>query len=210
MCSSDLGNQVTARALAGELPANALALGRWALAALVMVALTWRELWAGRRAILDELPILTILGFLGMVVCGPPVYIAGATTSATNIALIYAATPILVVVALAIGFHERLTLGRAFGIALAVVGLLVVVSKGDPGVLAAFAFVPGDLWVAFSVAGWSIYVMILQHRPSRLAPVPRFAAICILGALMLVPFAAWESAQGATLVLDGQIGRAHV
>lgn len=196
------GNQVTARALEGGIPANALAFWRWAVAALVMGTLAWRELWAGRQAVVEELPALAALGFLGMVVCGPPVYIAGATTSATNIALIYAASPILIVVASVLRFRERLSAGRAVGIALAVTGLLVVVAKGDPQVIAGLNFVPGDLWVAAATLGWSIYVLILQHRASRLGAVPRFAAICIVGTLLLVPFYAWEAATGPTLAFD--------
>ncbi|MBM3533070.1 MAG: DMT family transporter [Alphaproteobacteria bacterium] len=198
------GNQVTARALEGSIPANALAFWRWAIAALIMAALTWRELWDGRRALAEEWPVLAILGFLGVVVCGPPVYIAGATTAATNIALIYAMSPILIVLASAVVFRERMTLRRAVGIVLAVVGVLLVVFKGDAGVLARLAFVTGDLWVAFAVLGWSIYVLILQHRKSRLGAAARFTAICVLGVIALLPFYLWEAATGPTIVFDGR------
>ncbi len=196
------GNQVTARALEGTIPANGVAFWRWAVASAIMAALTWRDLWAGRRAILDELPVLLLLGFLGMVVCGPPIYIAGATTSATNIALIYAASPILIVLASAAWFGERLTWKRGLGIALAVAGLLIVIAKGDPGVFARLSFVPGDLWVVLAMTAWSIYVMILQHRPSRLAATTRFTAIAILGTLLLAPLYAWETAGGHPVVFD--------
>lgn len=196
------GNQVTARALEGAIPANGVAFWRWAVASAIMAALTWRDLWAGRRAILDELPTLLLLGFLGMVVCGPPIYIAGATTSATNIALIYAASPILIVLASAAWFGERLTWKRGLGIALAVAGLLVVIAKGDAGVFARLRFVPGDLWVVLAMTAWSVYVMILQHRPSRLAATTRFTAIAILGTLLLAPLYAWETASGHPVVFD--------
>ena len=198
------GNQVTARALEGGIPANALAFWRWAVASLVMVLLTWRELWAGRWVIVEELPVLAVLGFLGMVVCGPTVYIAGATTSATNIALIYAASPILIVAASALFFREHLSAGRTLGIVLAVVGLLIVIAKGDPHVFAHLAFVPGDVWVVVAMTGWSIYVLILQHRPSRLAPAVRFTAIAVLGTLLLIPIYAWEAATGPALAFDGR------
>jgi len=196
------GNQVVARALEGSIPPNALAFWRWAVATAVMVLLTWRELWTARRTIREEAPVLAVLGFLGMVVCGPPVYIAGATTAATNIALIYSASPIVIVVVSALGFRERLTLGRAIGIALAVAGLTIVVTKGDPAALAGLRFVPGDLWVAAAMLGWSVYALILQHRPSRLAPATRFTAICIFGTLLLAPFAAWEGLADAVPALD--------
>ena len=198
------GNQVMARALEGGIPANALAFWRWAVAAAVMVPLTWRDLWMGRRAILAELPFLAVLGFLGMVVCGPPVYIAGATTAATNIALIYAASPIVIVLISAFRFRERMTAGRALGIALAISGLTIVIAKGDPIQLVGLNFVPGDLWTAAAMLGWSVYVLILQHRPSRLGAAPRFAVISTLGAALLIPFYAWEAATGPTLAFDAR------
>jgi drug/metabolite transporter (DMT)-like permease len=196
------GNQIMARALGGSIPPNALAFWRWGVAALIMTIITRRELWAGRRIILDEAPVLAILGFLGVVVCGPPVYIAGVTTSATNIALIYAASPIVIVAVSALAYHERLTPARALGIALAVVGLLVVITKGDVSVLTQLRFVLGDLWVAGAMLGWSVYVLILQHRPSRLDPMARFAAICLFGTTLLAPFTLWEGLAVATPDLD--------
>lgn len=196
------GNQVTARALEGSMPPNAVAFWRWAIAALIMTVLTWRELWAGRRAILDELPVLLVLGFLGMVVCGPPMYVAGATTSATNMALIYAASPVLIVIASAAWFGEKLTWKRALGIALALIGLLIVIAKGDPAVFQHLSFVPGDLWVVLAMVGWSVYVMILQHRPSQLASTTRFTAIALCGVLFLTPLYAWETASGHPVVFD--------
>lgn len=198
------GNQVTARALEGSMPPNAVAFWRWTVAATIMGALTWRELWAGRRAILDELPVLLVLGFLGMVVCGPPIYIAGATTSATNMALIYAASPILIVLASVAWFGDKLTVGRSLGIALAVVGLLIVIAKGDPAVFMHLTFVPGDLWVVMAMTGWSVYVLVLQHRPSRLSAPARFAAIAITGSLLLAPFYAWETASGNPVIFDNR------
>jgi drug/metabolite transporter (DMT)-like permease len=198
------GNQVVARALEGSIPPNALAFWRWAVATAVMVLLTWRELWAGRRIVREEAPVLAILGFLGMVVCGPPVYIAGATTVATNIALIYSASPIVIVIVSTLMFGERLTLGRSIGIVLALAGLAIVVTKGDPSALAALRFVPGDLWVAAAMLGWSVYALILQHRPSRLAPAARFAAICLFGTALLAPFAIWEGLAVAVPALDAR------
>jgi drug/metabolite transporter (DMT)-like permease len=188
------GNQIMARALAGSIPPSALAFWRWGLAGLIMALLTGRELWANRRIVAEEAPVLATLGFLGVVVCGPPVYIAVITTAATNIALIYAASPIVIVAASALFFHERLGLGRVLGIALAVAGLLVVITKGDASVLTELRFVSGDLWVAAAMLGWSVYVLILQHRPSRLAPMTRFTAICLFGTALLAPFTLWEAA----------------
>jgi drug/metabolite transporter (DMT)-like permease len=187
------GNQVLARGLEGAIPPNALAFWRWAVATLVMLAITWRDLVRLRAVVREELPTLALLGFLGMVVAGPPVYIAGVTTSATNMALIYAASPIFIVAVSALRFGEGLNAATVTGIALALAGLAVVVAKGDPHALSALHFVPGDLWATSSMLGWSVYVLILQHRPSRLPMMARFAAIAFCGTLMLAVLATGEA-----------------
>ena len=46
-------------------------------------------------------------GFLGMFVCGGPIYLAGNTTSAINLALIFALSPLMVLlISLVIGLEK--------------------------------------------------------------------------------------------------------
>ena len=60
-----------------------------------------------------------MLGALGMWVCGAFVYIGAHTTSAVNIGLIYAATPVAIALAGTRLLHERVTAAQRLGMALA-------------------------------------------------------------------------------------------
>ena len=119
-------NYLIARAADGVIGPHLLASGRWALAALLLLPLTGRGLWAKRAALRREGWHLVVLGALGMWICGAWVYLGGQGTSSTNMALIYAVSPIAVTVVGARLLHEPMHGRQWAGVALALAGLLLV------------------------------------------------------------------------------------
>ncbi len=174
-------------------PPNALALGRWLLVGLILLPIVWPSLSRNPRAIAREWPDLLLFGALGMWVCGAFVYIGGHTTEALNIGLIYAASPILVVVLGHFIDHEKLTFARIVGIALCLAGTAAVLAKGEPGNLLAVRFTAGDVWVGIASACWGLYSVLLKHRPSRLEPLARLCLIAFAGCVVLTPFTIGEA-----------------
>ncbi|MFC7609642.1 EamA family transporter [Teichococcus aestuarii] len=88
-------NMVAARWLSGSVPPVTLGFGRWLVAALVLLPVVWAPL---RQGALRQAPpgVLALLALLGGVVSVAPQYGAAAYTSAGNIALIAAMSPLLV------------------------------------------------------------------------------------------------------------------
>ena len=186
-------NMLVARWSSEWFPPHALALWRWLIALVPMLAICGAALWRRRREALREWKDLLLLGALGMWVCGAFVYIAADTTSATNIGLIYAGVPVLIMILSAAVFRERIGLAQVLGAALALGGVLAIIARGDLRVLLALQFAVGDLW-AFSAAGcWAIYTVVMRFRPSSLDPFLRLAAVTIAGVLVLVPFTLVET-----------------
>jgi drug/metabolite transporter (DMT)-like permease len=196
------GNMVVGRATAGFIPPVALAFWRWTLVFLLMLPLVHRSLRHHRYDIRRELPDLLLLGALGMGVCGAFVYIGAATTTATNIGLIYAASPVIIILIGRFAFGEAMSRLQGAGVALALTGVLVIVLKGDILGLTRLAFVPGDLWIMASSCAWAAYSVLLRHRPTALPLMPRLAAIAACGALVMLPFVVWESLSGRVLHAD--------
>lgn len=152
-----------------------------------------------RQALWRGLPTLLPLAVLGMGVAVAPQYIGAQSTSATNIALIFSCSPILVALLEAIIWRKPLSPLRAAGLALALGGVLVVLTRGDAWALARLAFGQGDLWVLLAATGWAFYT-VLQKRLT-LPAVPdgaRLAAMMLGGAIALAPFAGIEAAAGAS------------
>lgn len=184
---------LVARWSADWFPPHALAFWRWLVALAPMLALSGGVLWQRRADVRREWRDLLVLGALGMWVCGAFVYIAARTTSATNIGLIYAMVPVLIMLIAAGVFRERLSGAQLTGAGVALAGVLAIVLKGDPGNLARLAFTRGDLWVAAAATCWAIYSVWLRFRPSRLDPLVRLAAITGAGVLILAPLTLAEA-----------------
>ncbi|MGE0254149.1 MAG: DMT family transporter [Alphaproteobacteria bacterium] len=195
-------NIVVARAVEGHVPPVALAFWRWAGVFVLLAPVTLGPLWRARTQALREWRDLLVLGTLGMGICGAFVYIGARTTTATNIGLIYAAAPVLIVVLAARLGGERLGRRQLAGTMLSLVGVLVLVLRGDPDVLLHLAFVPGDLWVAVAAASWGLYSVLLRYRPTALAPPVRLAAITLAGLAVLAPFHLGEALSGDVPHLD--------
>jgi len=91
-------NMILARANGGYIPPFALAFFRWAIVAFGLLPLSFAELHTQQKAVRSRWWQILVTGFLGMFVCGGPIYIAGVTTTAINIGLIMAMSPIVVLV----------------------------------------------------------------------------------------------------------------
>lgn len=191
-------NMVAARwAHDAGLPPVFLAFGRWLIALLILLPIAAPALIAHRRALWRGLPALLPLAVLGMGVAVAPQYIGAQTTSATNIALIFSCSPLLVALLEAVIWRQPLPAQRAAGLVLALGGVLVVLTRGDSQALARLAFGQGDLWVLLAATGWALYT-VLQKRMA-LPAVPdraRLAAMMLGGAVALAPFAGIEAATG--------------
>lgn len=186
-------NYVIARVADGLIAPHALAAGRWLLAGIVLMAFVWRPLREHRAALRREWWHLLALGFLGMYICGAWVYEAGRSTSSANMALIYAVTPMTIAAASAWALGEAISRRQWLGMALALAGLLFIITKGDPARLLAVQFVAGDLWITACAASWTAYSVLLKRWPSALPPLVRLVAVIGGGLFVLLPGALLEA-----------------
>jgi drug/metabolite transporter (DMT)-like permease len=193
-------NYVIAKTAPGVISPHVLALGRWFLAGLILAALSHRELWRERRHTLKVWPQYLVLGTLGMLICGAWVYWAAETTTAINIALIYAASPVLITLGAVLGLKESFSWRQGWGVALALLGVLNVVVKGQWATLSQVVWVLGDGLVVFAMVAWAAYALLLKKWASPLSSTARLAATCMGGSLVLLPFALteWLTTQHAT------------
>ncbi|WP_420417554.1 EamA family transporter [Pacificispira sp.] len=77
----------------------------------------------------------------------PSSYIGADTTSATNIGLIYSASPVLIILLAAAFYGEAVSKLQIAGITLSLLGVIVIVCRADLDVLVNLAFTVGDLWI---------------------------------------------------------------
>jgi drug/metabolite transporter (DMT)-like permease len=191
-------NMVAARwAESAAIPPVFLAFGRWALAFLFMLPTVAPRLWTWRHVLMANWPHLLLLAGLGMGVAVAPQYIGARHTNAANVALVFAACPVLVALIETVVWKAPLGMKRACGMSLAIAGVLVVLSKGDAVALGRLEFGRGHLWVVLAACGWALYTVLGKRRSLPALPATvRLAALAAGGALVLAPFAALEAAGG--------------
>ena len=185
-------NYVIARAASGVVAPHVLALGRWTLALLLMLPWVWRDIAAMYRAWRREWQQMLVLGGLGMWICGAFVYVGGESTSATNIGLIYAATPVGIALVGRWLLHETASQLQRIAMLLALLGVLFVISKGNLASLLDVRFAVGDLWILAASVSWVAYSVLQQFWPSTLGARQRLACITVGGVIVLIPFTALE------------------
>ena len=186
-------NYLVARSAAATVAPHALAFGRWLIAFLLLGAMSWRELAAHPIALRREWKQYLVLGALGMWICGAFVYIGARTTVATNIALIYSTSPVMIALLSRFMLKERMGALQWCGVALAFAGVLHIVLKGRWGALASVEFTVGDLWILGAMLAWTAYSLLLKAWPSPFGPAARLTLIMAGGLLVLAPLTLIET-----------------
>nr|WP_245001728.1 DMT family transporter [Streptomyces alfalfae] len=186
------GSFVTSRALHDTVPPIQHAFWRWIIAIAAVAPFALRETWRQRRLLRGHLRFLLLSALLGVTVYNTLVNQAGTTTTAGNMGMIMAASPVLMAVYERAG-GTRLGARRVTGMSVACAGVLLLVSKGS----LAMDFAAGDLWTIAGALAFGSYSVLLRRRPPEIGGLPFLLSTFVLGALMLLPvFVASYAVQG--------------
>ncbi len=183
-----VSNLILGRPAVETVPPWTLATLRWTITCALLAPFVVPMLKRHRRTIREEWGTIVLLGFLGMWVCGGLVYHSLRYTTATNGTLIYTASPVLVVLLAALIARKPLPLMEAMGVVLGVLGVFVVVLKGDPGALLHLQFNIGDLGFVISAIAWAVYSLLLKRDAlERIPTAGLFFLIALSGVVILIP-----------------------
>lgn len=159
------GNAVVGRLVRDDIPPMALNGLRWALALLLLAPLAHRLL-ADPRELLARWRGLAGLGFLGMGCYNSLQYLALHTSSPLNVTLITASMPVWMLGVGAVFYGVKPKPRQLAGALLSLLGVAVVIARGDPALLLAVHFVPGDLLMLVAIFTWAVYSWLLA-RPAQ-------------------------------------------
>jgi drug/metabolite transporter (DMT)-like permease len=182
----------------------ALSFWRWAVALLILLPLSHRELRAGWPTIRRSLPVLVPLGILGVGSFNTMVYVGLGQTTATNAALLNSACPAFILVIGPFLGGARPGGRQVAGILISLLGVLAIVARGDPQALLGLGFNRGDAWVLGAVLSWACYTVLLARRPAGLHPLALLTVLVAIGLCWIAPFYAAEAWNGARMPWDGR------
>lgn len=195
------GNFMTARALRDAWPPLPLNAARWAIAAAVMVPFAWSGVRAHAATLRAHRGWLVAVTLPGMVAYQTLVYTALSTSTVVTAAVIVAATPAVIALFAALLDGQRLGGRQAGGIAVSLLGALVVAVRGDLATLLGLRLTPGDAWMLAAVPCWAAYSVLLRRSPVGVPQSVIVAVTSALAASLLLPLAAWRLLVGDTVAL---------
>lgn len=183
-------NLILARTLSGSVPPLTLSFARWGIAAVALWPFVGR---GGLRAVLVQPRWrLFVLALLGGAVTVAPQYVATTLTTPAHVGLIFASTPLLVVL-----FEWLIWSGAVPGrsiagvaIALTGVGFSALNARHLP---TSHPFL-GDGLALCGALGWAGYTSFLRHRPVSLPPLALLWTVACGGAILLAGPALGEAA----------------
>ena len=150
------GNAIVGRALVGSISPITLSTVRWGLAALMLLPLGWRvfrpssALWKNKGRFL-------VLGLLGVGSYNALLYLALQTSTAINVTLIGASMPIWMLLIGAVFYQVKPQLLQLVGALVSLLGVTVVLTRGQPTDILSVQVVMGDLFIMLATLFWAFY-----------------------------------------------------
>ena len=187
-------NLIVARGGVEFVPPISLAFWRWTFVFLFLLPFTYLSLKKNYKIIIIEYKKLFFLGAMGCGVCGAFPFLAGETTTVTNMGIIYTSSPIFIIMISAFFFNEKINLIKIIGLISCLVGVFAIIIKGDINLLISLNFTIGDLWMLAAAIGWALYSIYLFYWKSQLPIFQRFTLVAFFGAISLLPFYIIEEA----------------
>ncbi len=181
-------NLIVARGGVEYVPPISLAFWRWAVVVLILLPFTYSLLINNFNIIKKEFEKLFFLGAMGCGVCGAFPFLAGETTTVTNMGIIYTSSPIFIILISAIFFNEKINFMKIIGLISCLIGVFAIIIKGDLNLLLNLNFTIGDLWMLAAAIGWALYSIYLFYWKSELPIFQRFTLVAFFGAISLLPF----------------------
>ncbi len=152
---------------------------------------------------LKEWGLVILLGFLGVPFHHLIQSTGLKTAQAATSAWIISSMPVFIAILGTLFLGEKMTSRRWTGLALAAAGVLLVVTRGDPGrLLMKDPGSLGDLLVLLSALNWAVFSVVSRNFLKRHRPAPMMLRVMLAGWLMTTALFAGTGNLGSVFRLD--------
>jgi drug/metabolite transporter (DMT)-like permease len=189
------GNQVIGRAISGHIPPVSLSALRWVLPCVITGLLARNHLGRDWSVIKANWKVMLLIGLTGGALFSALQYVGLQHTSAINGSVLNSLGPLFIIAAVAIMFGDPLHANQLIGIVVSLVGVLLIITQGEPARLLALQVNLGDIIILFNMMVWGVYSGALRLRP-KMHWTSFMFVLSLIASLGTVPFALVEYAQG--------------
>lgn len=161
------GNAIAGRVLVASASVSpiTLSLVRWGLAALLLLPLGWR-VFTPSSALWQNKKRFVLLGLFGVGSYNVLLYLALETSTAINVTLIGASMPIWMLLIGACFYQTKPGLLQLIGAVVSLLGVAIVLTRGDLSTLLSMEMVLGDLLIMLATITWAFYSWMLSRPGS--------------------------------------------
>lgn len=181
-------NLIIARGAVGDVPPISLAFWRWLIVFFLLLPFAYKHIINNTFILKKEYLKIFFLGFTGCGICGAFPFIAGQTTTVTNMGIIYTSSPIFIILLSILFFNEKFNFYKIVGLASCLTGVFIIIIKGDINILINLQFAHGDLWMLGASISYALYSIYLLNWKSEYSFFVRLTLIAFFGTLSLFPF----------------------
>ncbi len=178
------GNWVIGRGIHEIIPPVGINFWRWVVAVAVLTPFGWpamRGKWPIARR---HWRLLFTLGLTGAALFQTLVYIGLQFTTAINGMLLNSTAPISIIIVSWLMLREGVTGRQWLGVSVSFVGVIVIITRGEPALLLDLQFNTGDLVLLGAMPLWAVYSALLRRRPAEIGDV---ALLWLIGLCALIP-----------------------
>jgi len=185
-------NAIISRLAVGEISPMQLVTFRWLGVVLILLVVARNNIIRDWPILRRHLPFLCVMGSCGFTAFNALFYVAGHHTSAINIGILQGSIPIFVLLGSLQVLRQPISLIQGSGVAVTLLGVIIVASRGDPGELLSASVNRGDLFILIACFFYAAYSIGLSRRPN-VSALGFFAAAATVAWLTSLPLVAIET-----------------
>ncbi len=183
------GNFIVGKAASiNDVPPISLNFYRWSIAFLILLPLTYKELYQKKNYILNNLGIFSILGITAVSIFNSALFYSLQFTQVITGVLMISTVPVMIIFISAILRIEKTNFFQLLGVVLSLTGVLFIITKFNFNVLLNLDFNKGDLSALFAMFSWSLYSTLLKKRKYEISQISLLQVVIGFGVIYLFPF----------------------
>jgi drug/metabolite transporter (DMT)-like permease len=175
-----------------QVPPFSLNFYRWFFAWLILAPFTIKEILQKRNHIFENYKYYTVLGITSVTIFNQ--VISGV--------LMISTIPVMIIFISSILKIEKTNTFQILGVTCSFIGVILIITKANLGVLLNLDFNKGDLTMVFGMLSWATYSALLKKKKHKLSQLTLLEVVISFGFIFLIPIYYIEYQMGYRIKLD--------
>ncbi len=179
-----------------EVPPLTLNFFRWVSVWLILLPLTYKEIYNNFSYIKKYWIVISFMGIITISTFNSVVYFALTYTQVINAVLVLSAIPAVTIILSSLMHVDKTNKFQLLGLILSIIGISAIISNADIQKIIALSFNKGDLWMLVCVFTWALYSTLLKKHKFKFSQFTLIQLMVTVGIIFLIPQFFYEKSMG--------------